>query len=415
MRLHRLIASWSLVAAWQVLTPSVASGEIIVRMETDLGDIHVELDDLRAPVTVANFMHYVRDGDYENTFIHRSVTYPYIIQGGGYSYENGSYARVPADPAIVNEYGDDRPNSRGTIAMARLSNPNSATSEWFFNVGDNSATLGPTNTGGYAVFGRVLGSNDDNITSNDGASMALVDYIATLAVWDSSGVDPLYGHAWTDMPLLNYSVGQTFVPSQHQVMIHRITEVDYRLSATSHAGSTVTITTPSPATLANFTTGDVPTTSGMPAGIQFTQGFFAFDVNDIATGGAVSVALELPEGFHPNTYYMYGPTRDNPTDHWYEFVYDGQTGAEFFGNNHVVLHFIDGLRGDADLTANGQIVDPGAPGITTSSDSSGGGGCTMSNEPMGRADLPVDFVLIPIAIVALRQSARRIARERQQH
>ena len=59
---------------------------------------------------------------------------------------------------------------------------------------------------------------------------------------------------------------------------------------------------------------------------------------------------------------MYGPTPDNASPHWYEFKFDGQTGAEFSGNN-VALHFVDGARGDADLTENGQISDLGAPGI----------------------------------------------------
>jgi hypothetical protein len=73
------------------------------------------------------------------------------------------------------------------------------------------------------------------------------------------------------------------------------------------------------------------------------------------------VTLYLPSDVTINSYYKYGPTPGNSTDHWYSFAYDGTTGATLSAGK-VVLHFVDGLRGDADLTANGKVVDPGAPG-----------------------------------------------------
>src|SRR5205823_3363429 len=70
--------------------------------------------------------------------------------------------------------------------------------------------------------------------------------------------------------------------------------------------------------------------------------------------------LYLPQGVTANTYYQYGPTAPNGPSHWYEFLYDGRTGAEILPDR-IVLHFIDGQRGDGDLVANGQVVDPGSP------------------------------------------------------
>ena len=70
----------------------------------------------------------------------------------------------------------------------------------------------------------------------------------------------------------------------------------------------------------------------------------------------------FPVGTTFDTYYKYGPTPNNTTNHWYEFLYDGQTGAEISGNV-ITLHFVDGKRGDDDLTANGIIVDVGAPAV----------------------------------------------------
>ena len=77
-------------------------------------------------------------------------------------------------------------------------------------------------------------------------------------------------------------------------------------------------------------------------------------------GGPVTIDVFFPDGTLIDSYWEYGPTVDDPLPHWYEFLFDGTTGAESTGNR-VTLHFVDGLRGDDDLTANGQIVDVGGP------------------------------------------------------
>jgi len=111
---------------------------------------------------------------------------------------------------------------------------------------------------------------------------------------------------------------------------------------------------------------DNPDTVTVPEDVDFDFGFYQIDLGGLTAGGSSTVTIYLPEdGEDANTYYKYGPTADDATDHWYEFKYDSAsgTGAEFDGNV-VTLHFVDGARGDSDLDAtNGIINDPGAPGI----------------------------------------------------
>jgi hypothetical protein len=105
-------------------------------------------------------------------------------------------------------------------------------------------------------------------------------------------------------------------------------------------------------------------------GVDFSTGSYQGTVQpelglfSLASSAGITVTLLLPQDSSPNTFWTYGRTPDNRTPHWFEFLYDGETGAEFQGNT-VVLHFIDGLRGDLDLTENGSISFSGAPGNVT--------------------------------------------------
>ena len=106
-----------------------------------------------------------------------------------------------------------------------------------------------------------------------------------------------------------------------------------------------------------------PVPEGTPVGAELPYQFISFTVDEVAAGASTTVVVKLPDGVVVNDYYKYGPTPDNPALHWYSFMFDGQTGAEISGNI-ITLHFVDGLRGDDDLTANGQIVDQGGPAET---------------------------------------------------
>lgn len=157
-------------------TPPAAAQSTMVRMLTALGPIDVALYDAAAPLTVANFLQYVNSGAYASSFIHRSIP-GFVIQGGGYHWDEVAGAtKIPAGPPVANEFSATRSNVRGTIAMAKLPNqPNSATTEWFFNLADNSANLDFQN-GGFTVFGRVTAPG-----------MAVVDAIAALQIVNAGG------------------------------------------------------------------------------------------------------------------------------------------------------------------------------------------------------------------------------------
>ena len=125
----------------------------------------------------------------------------------------------------------------------------------------------------------------------------------------------------------------------------------------------VTLASPDETSLSDVRAVENPSPGDAPPGVDFPVGFFEFAVLGIAPGGNVAVALLLPPGETIDTYYKYGPTPDIPTNHWYEFLLDGTTGAEILADR-VVLHFVDGQRGDDDLTANGEVIEPGSPGLT---------------------------------------------------
>ena len=126
--------------------------------------------------------------------------------------------------------------------------------------------------------------------------------------------------------------------------------------------SYVTLSSPEETNLAAVQAGDNPSPENAPLGVDFPVGFFEFTLQGVIPGGPTTVTLFLPPGVTANTYYKSGSTPDNATPHWYEFLFDGTTGAEIFGDR-ILLHFVDGQRGDDDLIANGEVTDWGGPGV----------------------------------------------------
>jgi len=130
-----------------------------VQLQTSEGDIILELDEAKAPISVENFLQYVDSGHYEGTIFHRVID-GFMVQGGGY---DASAEKKPTQPPIQNEASNDVKNKRGTVAMARTSEVNSATSQFFINVADN-AFLDHRDSSpqgfGYAVFGAVVEGMD---------------------------------------------------------------------------------------------------------------------------------------------------------------------------------------------------------------------------------------------------------------
>lgn len=148
-------------------------------MMTDLGEIVLELDAAKAPITVANFLRYVNDGFYSATLFHRVIS-TFMIQGGGFTYTStaGYQQKTAAYPAIVLEKTSTTglSNLRGSIAMARTSAPNSATSQFFINVVDNIGldAAYQADGNGYAVFGQVI------------AGLSVVDQIKLVPILSST-------------------------------------------------------------------------------------------------------------------------------------------------------------------------------------------------------------------------------------
>jgi len=143
-------------AAAPPAAPASPSGPVVALEvfsgQAKLGTILIALDREKAPISVDNFLKYVRAGHYDGTIFHRVIP-GFMVQGGGYTPD---MTENPTRPPIKNEARNGRRNSRGTVAMARTSAPDSATSQFFINVKDNHALDYGIRGAGYAVFGEVL-------------------------------------------------------------------------------------------------------------------------------------------------------------------------------------------------------------------------------------------------------------------
>jgi cyclophilin family peptidyl-prolyl cis-trans isomerase len=142
-----------------------------VKLSTSLGDIVIELDDAKAPVSTKNFLSYVGKGHYDGTIFHRVIP-GFMIQGGGFSVE---MQQKRTDPPITNEWKNGLKNAKYTVAMARTNVPDSATSQFFINVADNAFLDQARDGAAYAVFGKVVQGTD------------VVDKIAAVKTGNKSG------------------------------------------------------------------------------------------------------------------------------------------------------------------------------------------------------------------------------------
>ena len=167
---RRRLGTWLVAATLAAPAPALSWAQDNapkVRLTTSMGDIVVALDPAKAPLSVENFLQYVRDKHYDGTVFHRVID-NFMIQGGGFTAQLKQKAtRAP----IALEASNGLRNDRGTIAMARTSNPNSATSQFFINLVDNAPLNAPNPDGyGYTVFGKVV------------AGMEVVDKIKSVPV-----------------------------------------------------------------------------------------------------------------------------------------------------------------------------------------------------------------------------------------
>ncbi len=158
MNVNFIPSTWRVVLLTVLLSlPSVGHANSVACFNTNAGDFCIELFETQTPISTANFLNYINNGAYTDSIFHRSVP-GFVIQGGGFklvsSETGGVLERVDKLAPIKNEFKIS--NARGTVAMAKIGgDPDSATSEWFVNLSDNSANLDNQN-GGFTVFGRVI-------------------------------------------------------------------------------------------------------------------------------------------------------------------------------------------------------------------------------------------------------------------
>jgi peptidyl-prolyl cis-trans isomerase B (cyclophilin B) len=165
-------------------------GVVMITLQTNLGDIKIELDYVNTPKTAANFLQHAKNGYYENTILHRVIN-GFMIQGGG--FDEKMQEKQKQTP-IENEGDKSTANLRGTIAMARTSDPHSASTQFFINVADNTFlnfSSKTTNGWGYCVFGKVV------------EGMDVVDAIKKVATTSRAGHQ--------DVPVENVIINQVII------------------------------------------------------------------------------------------------------------------------------------------------------------------------------------------------------------
>ena len=207
----------TLAASALMALPVMAMADTVL-IETPLGDIEIELLTDDAPKTVANFLAYLDSGKYTSSFIHRSAQFEdgtgFVIQGGGFTFDGFNPSGIIPFASVENEF--EVSNTRGTVAMAKLSNqPDSATSQWFINLSDNSEILDGQN-GGFTVFARVIGNG-----------MEVADAINQLNVFGLDG-------AFTDMPVIDYQTGDAITEANlvmTAVSINDVTPQEFTMNA----------------------------------------------------------------------------------------------------------------------------------------------------------------------------------------
>jgi cyclophilin family peptidyl-prolyl cis-trans isomerase len=410
------------------LLPVVAHADINLRMQTDLGALNLLLfnSSTTDPVnTVDNFMDYATSGAYDGMFFHRYAEdppgTPFILQTGGYTFDpaigtffGGGVQAIPVITAnLRNEF--NRSNTRGTLAMAKVAaqfdvngnlingtGPDSADSQWFINLVDNSANLDLQN-GGFTVFAAVQGNG-----------MKVFDEMATFGVLATCARFEFFAGicgAFRDMPS---TVASSTYDNDSLFNIHSIgfdIDGDGAIDADETDGDGVggpdssqsnvasaplldnkaefiTVATPSAAyPLQDFEVLGNTYMLTRPAistcvlnGVNPANGFTSFKVTGLVAGDSLTVTVILPVATLPDSYYFYGSVPGNTNEHWFPAVMyggPGTTGAEFNGNV-VTLHMQDGGWGDADMTADGVVtVAPGgaassvAPVVLSDSDCDG--------------------------------------------
>jgi hypothetical protein len=292
-----------------------------------------------------------------------SVNDPPVANDDSYSVDEDSTLNV-ALPGVVENDTDTDGDQLSAVLVSNVSNGTLTLN------GDGSFTYTPNvNFTGTDIF--TYQANDTLADSNVATVIITVGSDA-----DNDGIPDReeYGPDGTDNL---YDGNKDNIPDNQQDNVASFHTHDRRSYVT------LAVLSPVGATLSRCRAISPP--AGAPSGMSFPYGFFDFTINGAPTPPAETVVrLFLPDGDTFTSYYKYGQTPGNQTDHWYEFLYDGETGAEINGNVFT-LYFVDAERGDDMLLSqDGMIIDQGGPGIpasggnTATSGGGGGGGCFIA-------------------------------------
>jgi cyclophilin family peptidyl-prolyl cis-trans isomerase len=235
----------------------------MVQFDTSEGKFNVELLDTQTPRTVANFLNYVNSGAYNNSIFHRNAKdpttgAPFVIQGGLATFQSTptpNLVNITTGPTLANE-GDAVHNTRGTIAMAKTSSRDSATSQFFFNLGDNSAVLDTTaqTSGPFTVFGQLVGTSDQAVVDALSGPNYVTPNPAPAAPYNEIGLKNYTGSASTfpgDTTAANYALINNITVRQTEKLTYSVTNN----SNPSVASATFVTNFPNRLTLTGLQTG----------------------------------------------------------------------------------------------------------------------------------------------------------------
>ena len=338
------------------------NGPVIAKIYRNDGGIFADsgtVDDLLTPVSnaVGDWGDFDNDGDLDLLIGGRSSSGQPSLK----VYRNNS-GTFEAGPPFLLSYG---------FPAFQEDKDTSASVAWgdYDNDGDlDILRTGPISTWNNAYDGPKIYRNDggeyfvntvnldDNIGIHGGGGSAWGDY-------DKDGdLDILHtgSGGWVNIyrnedcaPIPGGDGNGDGIPDDQQANVETIT---------SNTGNFITLAAPADVTLQNVRKLQPPATP--PQDVTLPQGMVAFSATVPGIGGNFSITLTVHTGYVATSYWKYGPTPGNQTDHWYEFLYDGTTGAVINGRT-ITLYFVDGQRGDSDLQANGVVSDPGGTGGST--------------------------------------------------
>jgi cyclophilin family peptidyl-prolyl cis-trans isomerase len=343
---------------------TTTASTLTARFATVLGVINVKLGG-NVPKTIANFLSYADEGDWDGTFFQRSEHQPpktnsFVIQGGGFNVGNtDQIGSIIQQAALVHEPGAS--NLRGTIAMARGSDPNSATNQWFFNTKDNKG-LNAAAGGGYTVFGKVADSASlkvmDLVNSDDNTNYPSKKHTGVRVVNASSG-DP--NSPFGELPVRNYA-GGAIDPQSNLIIVTRVSMLDTVLPSVkagqvpSHDANDTTTSLGiagdgNPDFLYDPSTGDVKFTSDGKT-LTTTAGQPSF-VSTLYIASASNKLIPANSTFPNNN------LDENTTDHLVGFQLNPPGFTDNFDIGDVLPAHLTADQLVHDLTVKYQVLDNG--------------------------------------------------------